>query len=138
MNENLISDFDMNDIDKNLMFRNGRLVLIMFILSLINSLLDLISVCIKLLPAKSPQLYKHFFYTFRILPVITVGCLGLIILSHFFYYKALITQSTAINKSDSILFNAGQSFFKNSLILWTAYLIILIVRYCIDKILYWP
>jgi len=136
MENDLLSNFDINDIDKKLSSKNVRLIIILLILSVIYSMDDLVYIFIKLSLEDKKGFYKHFFYAFRILSFVSIGEVALITLSHIFYYKALKSQSTALDTRDSILLNKSAGFFNKSLIMWIIYLSIILIRVVINHVLY--
>ncbi len=129
MEKDLISGFDVKDVDRKMAIRNVRLALAILIMSGLYSGVDFIELIFKLIK-KHPgaNKYPHFFYLNKLLPVVSIFSLILVVATHLFYYRGFKQQSAAFDKDDSIAFNQGLRFFNIALILWTIYLSILIIR----------
>lgn len=138
MENDLISNFDIEDINKSLAAKNARLALIIFIISIGYSFIDLINISLQMVRVHEHGAYhfRNFFYSYRIAPVISFCSTIIIILSHNFYYRALKNQSTALDNGDSMLFNKSIKFFNNALMLGVIYLSILIIRMIINFVIF--
>jgi hypothetical protein len=130
MNDNSILNFTIGTDSKNLLQKSTQIIFLLLIFSVLYSLFQLVDWYFFLKNSGSSRLSgDHFFYYYRLSPLISVTEMALSILSYTFVYRSFKCQSTAVNTEDAGLYNKGLRFFNISLMISVVYFLILFANF---------
>jgi hypothetical protein len=124
MSEDLISSFNVSDVNKDLLKKNSRLALILLIFSALYILFeskywfDIFSSGNKFINS------EHALYIYRIAPAISFTEMVIGIVIAFVYYNAWKNQTAAVESEDVLLFNKAIKLFNTGLILNCVYFLL--------------
>jgi hypothetical protein len=111
---------------KNILNRNTQLVFVLLIFSVLYSIFQLADWYMFFKNTNFGKgNIKHYFYYYRLSPLISVVEMALSIISYSFVYRSFKLQSIAVNTQNGSLFNKGLRFFNINLVIMILYFLIL-------------
>ena len=111
MNEDLISNHFIDSINKTLIKRNIRLISVLFILTTIYALFNLLDWYIVLSKAEFTRITPRIIFLYRIHPIISVVISVISIIGYFLILNGNRSIAMSFEKNEADLFNRGYQLF---------------------------
>lgn len=125
MEKDILSLFVINDSTKQLIKKNLKLTFILIIVSIVYSIFDLYD-WFSHLAALSPvsRNSQHYFYNYKMRPIIAVIVLSLGVIGHFMRYSAYKFITSAVENNDTESLNEGfKKFYIINILILISFLI---------------
>jgi len=137
MQKDLISGFDIKDIDKNLAKTNSRMSLALLIFSIVYFSVEVHNWYVILSNTNESKVVpSHFIYLYRLSPLISFTEMIIDIIACSYYYNAWKNQSRAIDEGDTMLFNKNLRYFNTALKLSIIFFLLSFLRMWLRSVYY--
>jgi hypothetical protein len=136
MSEDLISGFNVSDVNKSLLKKNSRLALILLIFTVLYFLVES-KYWFDIFNSDSKTInLQHAFYLHKISPIISFSEMIVNVIIGITYYNAWKSQSVALDSEDISMFNKSIKLFNISLILSCSYFLLAFLRMLLRAMYY--